>query len=576
MSDTLMFVFYVPIVGSFVWLYVILSSTDNDLKRKVRVDGKEEEPEEAKEKQSVSPGNRLIARALVLFLIFMALLFLFADSLVVSGMIVVGFIYLMISFPESFYTLFKFSFGSVGNIIKKEDTATFRDVGGLDESIAELKEIVAFFKDPEESRFWDINPPKGVLLVGPPGCGKTLLVRAISGEAGVPFISMSGSEFMEMYVGVGPERVRTLFNTAKSMAPSIIFIDEIDSLLGRRGIGGHQEHINTVNQVLHEMDGLKKLTNVMVFGATNREDMLDEAATRPGRFGTRFLVPPPTASGREAIFKIHTRNKRLDSDVIISDLAKSTPGFNGSAIEDLANGASMVAKRRMEKEKDKRGLSGKLREVFGLEELTVTKKDFDEAFMRTMGVARKDIMSEKERKEVAYHEMGHAIVTAELGLEVLQKVTLISRDWSLGLTVSQSSEERMSYTKGQLIARVMALFGGRAAEKVFLSDEGITTGAENDLERATEIVERMIGEWGMGKSLIYHKIGSGATHALGQYMAEKIVAESDELLNSCFENAVAIVERRRAVIETLSGKLLEKNTLDAKEIMGELKKASTG
>lgn len=362
---------------------------------------------------------------------------------------------------------------------------TFEDVAGIEEAKEELEEIIQFLKDPKKFTKLGGRIPKGVLLMGPPGTGKTLLARAIAGEAGVPFFSISGSDFVEMFVGVGASRVRDLFVQGKKNAPCIIFIDEIDAVGRHRGAGlggGHDEREQTLNQLLVEMDGFESNEGVILIAATNRPDVLDPALLRPGRFDRQVIVPRPDVKGREMILKVHAKKVPLSEDVDLELMARGTPGFSGADLANAVNEAALLAARR-NKEK-------------------VEMIDFDDAKDKVlMGVERRSmVISEEEKKSTAYHEAGHTLVAKLLpGTDPIHKVSIIPRGRALGVTMQLPIEDKHSYTKESLLDRIAVLMGGRAAEEIIFST--MTTGAGNDIERATEMARKMVCEWGMSEKL---------------------------------------------------------------------------
>ncbi|HVB08004.1 MAG TPA: ATP-dependent zinc metalloprotease FtsH, partial [Candidatus Acidoferrales bacterium] len=363
----------------------------------------------------------------------------------------------------------------------QQKKATFKDVAGIEEAKEELQEIIDFLKDPQKFQRLGGRIPKGVLLVGPPGTGKTLLARAIAGEANVPFFSISGSDFVEMFVGVGASRVRDLFEQGKKNAPCIIFIDEIDAVGRHRGAGlggGHDEREQTLNALLVEMDGFESNEGVILIAATNRPDVLDPALLRPGRFDRRVVVPRPDVKGREEILRVHTRKVPISENVNLSILARGTPGFSGADLANLVNEAALWAARQNRK--------------------LVIMEDFEMAKDKVlMGAERKSlILSEEEKKNTAYHEAGHALVAAMTpGADPLHKVTIIPRGMALGVTMQLPIDDKHTYTREFLESQLAVLMGGRAAEEIFL--QHVTTGAGNDIERATEIARQMVCEWGM-------------------------------------------------------------------------------
>ncbi len=442
----------------------------------------------------------------------------------------------------------------------QQKKVTFKDVAGTDEAKEELQEIIEFLKDPQKFQKLGGRIPKGVLLVGPPGTGKTLLARAIAGEANVPFFSISGSDFVEMFVGVGASRVRDLFEQGKKNAPCIIFIDEIDAVGRHRGAGlggGHDEREQTLNALLVEMDGFESNEGVILIAATNRPDVLDPALLRPGRFDRRVVVARPDVKGREEILRVHTRKKPIADDVDLSIIARGTPGFSGADLESLANEAALWAARQNRK--------------------FILMADFEMAKDKVlMGVERKSlILSDEEKKNTAYHEAGHAIVAAMTpGADPVHKVTIIPRGMALGLTMQLPTDDKHSYTKEHLEGMLAVLMGGRTAEEMFLGH--ITTGAGNDIERATDIARNMVCEWGMselgplafgkkeeaiflGREIAQHRDFSEAT-------AVDIDKEVKRIVNIAYESAKNIQNTHRDVLERIAQGLLEREVLDALEV----------
>jgi len=456
-----------------------------------------------------------------------------------------------------------FSFGrSRARMITGEQVkVTFEDVAGIDEAKEELQEVIDFLRDPHKFTKLGGRIPKGVLLVGPPGTGKTLLAKAIAGEAGVPFFSISGSDFVEMFVGVGAARVRDLFSQAKKNAPCIIFIDEIDAVGRHRGAGlggGHDEREQTLNQLLVEMDGFEGNEGIIIIAATNRPDILDPALLRPGRFDRQVVVPPPDVRGREKILQVHTRRIPLGSDVDLSILARSTPGFTGADLENLVNEAALIAARR---NKDR-----------------VDMEDFEEAKDKIlMGRERKSaVISEEERRITAYHEAGHTMVAKLLpGTDPIHKVTIIPRGQALGLTQQLPLDERHTYPKEYLLKRLMIMLGGRAAEEIIFHE--CTTGAGNDIERATELARRMVCEWGMSENLGPVAFGQRqGTVFLGKeisqiknYSEATAIAIDNEvrrIVTECYQKAKKLLEDNVELLHKLAQALLEEETLDASAI----------
>ena len=438
---------------------------------------------------------------------------------------------------------------------------TFADVAGVDEAKQELQEIVEFLKDPKKFTKLGGRIPKGVLLVGSPGTGKTLLAKAIAGEAGVPFLSISGSDFVEMFVGVGAARVRDLFYQGKKHAPCIIFIDEIDAVGRQRGAGlggGHDEREQTLNQLLVEMDGFESSEGVILIAATNRPDVLDPALLRPGRFDRQIVVPVPDINGRESILKVHLKNKPLAPDVDVRTIAKGTPGFSGADLENLVNEAALLAAR-------------KNKEVIEME-------DFEEAKDKVlMGLERKSmVLSEEEKKTTAYHEAGHALIARLLPeTDPIHKVTIIPRGRALGLTQQLPETDRHTYSKEYLLNSICILMGGRVAEEIVLNEK--TTGAANDIERATSIARRMVCEWGMSEQLGPLTFGKREEHIfLGREIArhqdysEQTAIEIDRevrsIVENCYEQTKAILTEHLDILHAIAQELLEKETLQKKDI----------
>lgn len=443
----------------------------------------------------------------------------------------------------------------------KDNKATFQDVAGVEEAKEELQEIIDFLVDPKKFTKLGGRIPKGVLLVGSPGTGKTLLARAIAGEANVPFFSISGSDFVEMFVGVGASRVRDLFNQGKKNAPCIIFIDEIDAVGRHRGAGlggGHDEREQTLNQLLVEMDGFESNEGVIVMSATNRPDVLDPALLRPGRFDRQIVVSIPDVKGREAILKVHARKTLLSANVDLSIIARGTPGFSGADLENLVNEAALVAARKNKKE--------------------IEMDDFEHAKDKVlMGVERRSmIIPLQERKNTAYHEAGHALVAKMIpNADPIHKVTIIPRGRALGLTQQLPIDERHTYSKEYLLANITILLGGRVAEEIVLNHA--TTGAGNDIERATKIARKMVCEWGMSEKLGPLNYGKDEEHVfLGKEIgrqrdfsentAQEIDEELRRIINNCHERAKGILVKNIASLNSIAKALLEKESLDGYEL----------
>ncbi len=446
-------------------------------------------------------------------------------------------------------------------ISEKQNKITFQDVAGVDEAKEELREIIEFLKDPPKFQKLGGKIPKGVLLVGPPGTGKTLLAKAIAGEANVPFFSISGSDFVEMFVGVGASRVRDLFEQGKKHAPCIIFMDEIDAVGRHRGAGlggGHDEREQTLNQLLVEMDGFETNEGVILIAATNRPDVLDPALLRPGRFDRQVVVARPDVKGREEILKVHARRIPLAPRVDLKVLARGTPGFSGADLANLVNEAALLAARHDKK--------------------VVEMLDFENAKDKVlMGVERRSmIISETEKKTIAYHEAGHALVADLLpGADPLHKVTIIPRGRALGLTQQLPADDKYNYSRDYLINRITILLGGRAAEEIVFQQQ--TTGAGDDLEKATEMARKMVCEWGMSDRMGPLTFGKGEEHIfLGREVArpkdfseETAVLIDSEIKRIVVESAARarhMIESNLEKLHALARALLERESLDGEEI----------
>ena len=437
---------------------------------------------------------------------------------------------------------------------------TFQDVAGVDEAKEELQEVVEFLREPQKFISLGARIPKGVLLVGPPGGGKTLLAKAVSGEAGVPFFSISGSEFVEMFVGVGASRVRDLFEQAKKHSPCIVFIDEIDAVGRQRGAGlggSHDEREQTLNQMLVEMDGFDTDTNVIIMAATNRPDILDPALLRPGRFDRRVVLDRPDVRGREAILKVHVRGKPIAKEIDLSVLAKSTPGFVGADIENLVNEAAILAARNNRK--------------------TIEQTDFEEAIERVIaGPQRKSrLISEDEKRIIAYHEAGHAIVIAAIPeADQVQKISIISRGAAAGYTIALPDDDHTLTSKKKIIAEMTGLLGGRAAEEIVFND--ITSGAANDIENVTQLARKMVTRLGMSEDLgpmvygqkdelIFLGREIGEQRDYSDAVAEKIDAEVQKLVEAAYLEAKKILTKYKSKLDAVATKLLESETLSREE-----------
>lgn len=438
---------------------------------------------------------------------------------------------------------------------------TFKDVAGCDEAKFELQEIIEFLKEPSKFQRLGARIPRGVLLLGPPGTGKTLLARAVAGEAGVPFLSISGADFVEMFVGVGASRVRDLFEQGKKYAPCIIFIDEIDAVGRQRGAGlggGHDEREQTLNQLLIEMDGFEPNNGIIIIAATNRPDILDPALLRPGRFDRQVVVDRPDVKGREGILKVHTRKIPLSSDVDLSVIAKATPGLSGAELANLVNEATLLAARKNKK--------------------VVDMEDFEEAKDKVMmGLERKSlIISEKEKEMTAYHESGHVLVAKMIPeADPVYKVTIIPRGRALGVTTYLPIDEKHTYSKDYLLAMITYALGGRAAELIVFNQ--LTTGAGNDIERATQIARKMVCEWGMSERLGPLAYGSREEELflgreitrrkeISEKTAQLIDEEVQNIVNSCMNRAETILRENIDALHSLAKNLLEREILDNEEI----------
>ena len=451
----------------------------------------------------------------------------------------------------------KFGTARTRTLTDKDRKITFADVAGADEEKEELQEIVEFLKDPKKYISLGARIPKGVLLVGPPGTGKTLLAKAVAGEAGVGFLSISGSDFVELYVGVGASRVRDLFDQAKKNSPAIVFIDEIDAVGRQRGTGlggGHDEREQTLNQLLVEMDGFAANEGVVVLAATNRADVLDPALLRPGRFDRQIYVGLPDIRGREDILKVHVRNKPLAEDVNLKELARGTPGFTGADLENLINEGALLAARRGEK--------------------FITMADLKEAEIKVIAGPEKKsrVIPQHERELTAYHEAGHAVVMQLLpDHDPVSQITIIPRGQAGGMTISLPEEDRSYLSKRYMEDQIVALLGGRVAEKLCLGD--ISTGASNDIQRATQIARKMVASYGMSEKLGtvsfesgHDEVFIGRTMSQGRSYSEAVAAQIDEevkdLVGSAYERCRKMLDENRDKLETVARYLLEHETME--------------
>jgi cell division protease FtsH len=458
-----------------------------------------------------------------------------------------------------------FAFGKSKAKLLAGDTPkiTFADVAGADEAKVELQEIIEFLKDPQKFTRLGGRLPKGALLVGPPGTGKTLLAKAVAGEAARPFFSMSGSDFVEMFVGVGASRVRDLFEQGKAHAPCIIFIDEIDAVGRHRGAGlggGHDEREQTLNQLLVEMDGFESNDGVILIAATNRPDVLDPALLRPGRFDRQIVVDAPDVRGREGILRVHTRKIPLASDVRLDVIAKGTPGMAGADLANLVNEAAVLAARKNKS--------------------LVDMQDFEEAKDKVMlGVERRSlVLTEDERKLTAYHEAGHAIVAIKIpGSDPIHKVTIIPRGRALGLTASLPEVDRHNYSKDWLIGSLAMFFGGRVAEEIVFGPEKVTTGAGNDIERATGLARRMVTQFGMSEKVGPLAVGDkeqeiflgrefAQRREISERTAQVVDAEVKRLVDEAYARATEILMANRPLLDAIAVALLERETIDREDL----------
>ena len=439
---------------------------------------------------------------------------------------------------------------------------TFQDVAGIDEAKQELQEIVDFLKNPEKFQALGARIPRGVLLVGAPGTGKTLMAKAVAGEAGVPFFSISGSDFVEMFVGVGASRVRDLFDQAKKHAPCIVFVDEIDAVGRQRGAGlggGHDEREQTLNQLLVEMDGFEGTTGIIVVAATNRPDILDSALLRPGRFDRQVVLDPPDVLGREQILKVHGRGKPLSKNVDLKTLARRTPGFTGADLSNLLNEAALIAAR--------------------LDKREIEMSDLEVAIDKVIAgpEKRSRLMPEKEKQMTAYHEVGHALMCHLLeNAHPLHKVTIIPRGFALGMTMYLPEEDSLSTTKAQIIDTIGVCLGGRIAEENIYGEDKITTGAQNDLEKSTKLARRMVTEFGMSERLGPMTFGKRNEHIFlgrdfgherdyGERVAELIDEEVKRIITEQYERVKDLLMKYRDHMHEIVKVLLDKETLDAQE-----------
>jgi cell division protease FtsH len=481
-------------------------------------------------------------------------------GIVLPILLMVGFFYFIIRAQnKGAQDIFSFGRSRAKLFAKGRQSVTFADVAGVEDAKKELSEVVDFLKNPGKYRRIGARTPKGVLLFGPAGVGKTLLARAVAGEASVPFFSMAGSEFMEMLVGVGASRVRDLFAQAKASAPSIIFIDEIDAIGRQRGkgfIGGHDEREQTLNQILVEMDGFTPNDNVLVVAATNRGDLLDPALLRPGRFDRRVILDMPDKEGRSAILKIHARGKKFAKGIDWEKVADRTVGFSGADIENMLNEAAILAARNNQTQ--------------------IEEKDIEEAATKVkLGPAKKRLQTDEDRQLTAYHEAGHAIVTHLLPkMDPVHRISIVARGMSLGHTLIPPAADRTHETKSRVLQQITAMLGGRAAEEIVFKE--MTSGASNDIEHATQLARAMVIEWGMsdlGPVNLGPQTGMGEFGQMEWYepaqvspaMQEKVDNEVKKIMDSCYSQAIIIIKKSRKILDNVVKELLVKETIDREQ-----------
>ena len=483
----------------------------------------------------------------------------------VFPLLLIGFLLLMIkSIQAGGSQAMSFGKSKAKMLLDSKVKTTFKDVAGIDEEKQELEEIVDFLKNGDKYIKLGAKIPKGVLLVGPPGTGKTLMAKAVAGEAGVPFFSISGSDFVEMFVGVGASRVRDLFDQAKKHQPCIIFIDEIDAVGRQRGAGmggGHDEREQTLNQLLVEMDGFDDNTNIIVIAATNRPDILDNALLRPGRFDRQIVINKPDILGREQILNVHAKNKPLDKEVELKILAKRTPGFTGADLQNLLNEAALLAARHDQK--------------------TITMSNLEEAIDKVMAGPEKKsrIISDEEKENTAYHEVGHALLAKLLDhTDPLHKVSIIPRGMALGITLTLPEKDHLTMKKSQILDTITMILGGRVAEEIVYGPDSITTGASNDLEKVSTLARNMVTKYGMSEkmgNMAYGKdeqhIFMGRDFGVRRDFSEEIAAEIDKevkkIVDERYATAKQLLTENRDMLEYISKTLLDKETLDEKEFV---------
>ncbi|MBU0572750.1 ATP-dependent zinc metalloprotease FtsH [Patescibacteria group bacterium] len=472
------------------------------------------------------------------------------------GLMAAFFFFIIRAQTKGAQDIFSFGRSKAKLFAKGKQSVTFKDVAGVDEAKKELEEVVDFLKNPAKYRKIGARTPKGAILFGPAGVGKTLLARAVAGETGVPFFSMAGSEFMEMLVGVGASRARDLFAQAKASAPSIIFIDEIDAIGRQRGrgfVGGHDEREQTLNQILVEMDGFTPNDNVIIIAATNRGDLLDPALLRPGRFDRRIMLDMPDKEGRQAILKIHAIGKKFTKGVKWSGIADRTVGFSGADLENMLNEAAISAARN--------------------NKTTIDAEDIEEAATKVkLGPAKKRLQSDEDRKITTYHEAGHAIVTHFLPkMDPVQRISIVARGMSLGHTFIPPAGDRVHETKNRVLQQITAMLGGRAAEEEVFNE--MTSGASNDIEQATRLARAMVVSFGMsslgpidlGPQVSYDEMGKPNWYEPAQIspaMQEKVDNEIKTIVEKCYKDAILIIKKERKILDKVSKALLKKETLD--------------
>ncbi len=479
-------------------------------------------------------------------------------SILSGGIVIFVLLYMLRQARGAQDSLFSFGQSKAKVFSKGKQDVKFGDVAGVDEAKKELEEVVDFLKNPGKYRAMGARTPKGVLLVGPSGVGKTLMARAVAGEAGVPFFSMAGSEFMEMLVGVGSARVRDLFATAKKNSPSIIFIDEVDAIGRQRGhglMGGHDEREQTLNQILVEMDGFTQTDNVIVLAATNRGDLLDPALLRPGRFDRRVMVDVPDIEGRKAILGIYARNKPMDTDINWDAVARRTVGFSGADLENMLNEAAIQAARE----------NKKLIDMLCIEEAATKVK---------LGPQKRRLQTELDRKMTAYHEVGHAIVTwAQAGMDPVHRISIVSRGLTLGHTLIPPTTDRIHETKTRLLATIASMLGGRAAEELVFNE--FTTGASNDIDKATAVARNMVMEFGMSvlgpvnygpqQDVIDWGRGYMEQTPVSQEMQSKIDTEIHKLIEEGYIKAMQILKKYQKKMDQVVDRLMKVETMDREE-----------